>query len=58
MGRTRAFNGSARPVDLIEYEDQKPLWAKLPDPYKALVLPTLMETDLTHGDQGLILRRP
>lgn len=59
MGRTRAPNGSARPVDLIVYEDQKPsLWAKLPDLYKALVLPTLMETDRTHGAQGLILRRP
>lgn len=50
MGRTRALNGSARPVDLIVCEDQKPsLWAKLPDLYNALVLPTLMETDRTHG---------
>lgn len=47
MRRTRALNGSAYPVDLIVYEDQKPsLWAKLPDLYKALLLPTLMETDL------------
>lgn len=46
MGRMRAPNGFARPVDLIVYEDQKPsLWAKLADLGRALVLPSLMETD-------------